>query len=200
MGSAGSTEAISQSGTVASMLENLNGLHGPPYKVRMSLPPPLLRHTLNTWQPTGNDNKDVQALRERLYEYNKTRFFDEFSYPYMRNQTRPERWDRNSEVIGKDGFASFPVEQTNNIRWYVENRILQGSDLPEKEKDQFKSDVMDMVQSLIMTDGNGWQADEFVRTYGDLRVEGMIIWDVINVVSQRFMVLHYAGVMYSRRR
>lgn len=65
-----------------------------------------------------------------------------------------------------------------------------------------------MVQSLIMTDGNGWQADEFVRTYGDLRVEGMIIWDVINAEdpsgnnpnSQRLMVLHYVGVGYSRRK
>jgi hypothetical protein len=191
MGGAGATaEAISKSGVVASMLENLNGLHGPPYK------------------PTGNNDKDSQALRERLYEYNKMRFFDEFSYPYQRNQSRPERWDRDGEVVGKDGFASFPIEQSNNIRWYVENRIVQGSEhLPEKEKDNFKADVVNMIQSLIMTDNHGWQADEFVRNYGDLRIEGMIIWDVIdapdpsgnNPNSQRLMVLHYAGVGYPRR-
>ncbi|KAF4119897.1 hypothetical protein GMORB2_3585 [Geosmithia morbida] len=191
MGGAGATsEAISKSGVVASMLENLNGLHGPPYK------------------PTGNNDRDSQVLRERLFAYNKTRFFEEFSYPYQRSQTRPERWDRKTEVIGKDGFVSFPVEESNNVRWYVENRILQGSDLPEAEKNNFKADVGDMVQSLIMTDGYGWQADEFVRTYSDLRVEGMIIWDVIsapdpsgnNPTSQRLMVLHYVGAGYYRRK
>lgn len=36
MGGAGATsEAISKGGVVTSMLENLNGLHGPPYKVRI---------------------------------------------------------------------------------------------------------------------------------------------------------------------
>jgi hypothetical protein len=36
MGGAGATsEAISKSGVVTGMLENLNGLHGPPYKVRI---------------------------------------------------------------------------------------------------------------------------------------------------------------------
>ena len=162
---------------------------------------------LNKWKPTGDNDKDAQALRERLYEYNKQRFFDEFAYPYQRNQTRPERWDRDSEVIGKDGFASFPIEQMNNVRWYVENRIVQGADnLPPKEKDDFKADIVNFVQSLIMTDDHGWQADEFVRTYGDLRVEGMVIWDVVNAVdpsgnnpnAQRLMVLHYVGVGYPR--
>ena len=148
-------------------------------------------------------------MRERLYEYNKQRFFDEFSYPYQRNQTRPERWDRDSEVIGKDGFASFPIQQINNVRWYVEDCIVQGSDnLSEEEKDHFKADIEDKVRSLIMQDDRGWQADEFVRTYGDLRVEGMIIWDVIHApdpsgsdeTTQRLMVLHYVGVGYHRRK
>ena len=36
MGGSGATaEAISKSGIVANMLENLNGLLGPPYKVRI---------------------------------------------------------------------------------------------------------------------------------------------------------------------
>ncbi|KAM3536830.1 hypothetical protein ARSEF1564_010247 [Beauveria bassiana] len=181
MGGAGATsEAISNSRVVASMLENLNGLYGPPST------------------PTGNNDKDAELLRGRLYEYNKKRFFEEFSYRYQRNQTRPERWDQESEVIGKDGFASFPVEQSEQVRWYVENRIVQGH-LPQKEKNNFKADVVDMVNSLIDTDSYGWQADEFVRTYSGLRVEGMIIWDVINApdpsgtnpTSQRLMVLHY---------
>lgn len=147
-------------------------------------------------------------MRERLYEYNKRRFFDEFSYPYQRNSTRPEGWDRKLEVIGKDGFASFSLESANNVRWYVENRLVPGSDLPEKEKDNFKSDVMLMVLSLIREDGNGWRADEFRWTYGDFRVDVMIIWDVINApdpsgnnsTSQRLMVFHYVGVGYGRRK
>ena len=48
--------------------------------------------------------------------------------------------------------------------------------LSEDDESQFKDDVVDMVESLIMTDSNGWRADEFVRMYGDLKLDGMIVW------------------------
>ncbi|KAH7324301.1 hypothetical protein B0I35DRAFT_423869 [Stachybotrys elegans] len=200
MGGASATSAAisSQNGVVSRMLDNLNVLHGPPVKA------------------TGNADQDAQILRERLLAFNKARFFDEFSYHYRKNQSRPEYCENQAEVIGKDGFASFPIEEVNQVRYYVENRILGGSSLSREDKDQFKDDVVEMVESLIMSDHKGWQSDEFVRTYGKLnssggmsklRVEGMIIWDVIdapdpsgaNPSSQRLMVLNYVGVGYPRK-
>jgi hypothetical protein len=92
------------------------------------------------------------------------------------------------------------------VRYYIEHRILGGTSLSRDNKDQFKSNVINMVKSLIITDSHGWQSDEFVRAYGDLRFNGMIIWDVINAPdpsgnpsSQRLMVLNYVGVGYPRR-
>lgn len=65
-----------------------------------------------------------------------------------------------------------------------------------------------MVESLISVDSNGWQADEFVRRYGELQVDGMIVWDVIEApdssgkspFSQRLMVLNYVGTGYTLKR
>jgi hypothetical protein len=148
-------------------------------------------------------------LRERLLEYNKTRFFDEYSYSYQGNNSRPENCAQPDKVFGKEGFASFPIEQMNNVRYYVEKKLLAeaGMSLSEDDKNQFKADVLDMVESLIMTDSHTWQADEFVRSYGNLTVNGMIVWDVINAPdpsgrntsSQRVMVLNYVGTCYPHK-
>jgi hypothetical protein len=65
-----------------------------------------------------------------------------------------------------------------------------------------------MVERLIMTDSNGWQVDKFVRSYGDLKVDGIIVWDVINVLDplgqnptpQRRIVLNYVGTVYPKKK
>jgi hypothetical protein len=147
-------------------------------------------------------------LRERLFEYNKTRFFDEYSYSYRGSRSRPENCAEPDKVVGKDGFASFPVMQINQIRYYVEHRILAGMSLSKDDEDHFQDDVDSMVKSLIYTDSNGWQAHEFVRSYGDLKVDGMIVWDVINAPDplgenpspQRLMVLNYVGTVYPKKK
>lgn len=143
-------------------------------------------------------------MRERLFDYNKKEFFDEHSYSYRGNHSGPENCTKPDQVVGKDGFVSFPTAEVDRVRYYVEKRLLGGTPLSKDGKNQFKDDVVSMVESLIMTDSNGWQADEFVRTYGDLKVYGMIVWDVINAQdpsgnnpsSQRLMILNYVGTGY----
>ncbi|KFA45476.1 hypothetical protein S40293_11566 [Stachybotrys chartarum IBT 40293] len=186
MGGASDTVGIiGQNGIVSKMLESLNGLHGPPVK-----------------QPTGDIDKDSQILRERIYEYNRECFRKEFSYTYHKSQSRPEGSENLEEVIGKDGFASFPIQEVDNVR-YVENRILKGATLAKVDKDKFKNDVVDFVENLIFSDDRGWQVDEFKGTYDKkLKVQGVVVWDVIdapdpsgkNPSSQRLMVLNYVGV------
>jgi hypothetical protein len=185
-GSSATAGVIGQSGVVSKMLESLNGLYGPPVK------------------PTGDIDKDSQILRERLYEYNRECFRKEFSYTYHKNQSRPESAENLEEVIGKDGFASFPIQEVDNVRSYVDHRILQGASLAKADKDNFKNDVVDFVENLIFSDDRGWQVDEFKGVYDNkkLKVQGVVVWDVIdapdpsgrNTSSQRLMVLHYVGV------
>jgi hypothetical protein len=63
-----------------------------------------------------------------------TRFFDEFSYSYHKDQSRPENYQTGDKIVGKDGFASFPIEQVGNVRDYVEHRILGEMSLSNDDK------------------------------------------------------------------
>jgi hypothetical protein len=97
----------------------------------------------------------------------------------------------------------------DNVRSYVENRILKGATLSKVDKDKFKQNVVDFVENLILGDHLGWQVDEFIDTYdnGKLKVQGVVVWDVIdapdpsgrNPSSQRLMVLNYVGIGYREK-
>jgi hypothetical protein len=97
----------------------------------------------------------------------------------------------------------------DNVRSYVEHRILKGATLSKDDKDRFKQDVVEFVDNLMEGDHLGWQVDEFTNTYDNnkLKVQGVVVWDVIDVPdpsgrnpsSQRLMVLNYVGVGYREK-
>lgn len=100
----------------------------------------------------------MEMLEQSLYSFVVKHFQEFYEYPYLRRDSVPVHWDGCSSVYSSDDFVTCPTGDTGTIDGYIQQALIQRSQIPDCYIKKAKSDLMgDLRAQLDGAPTDGWR-------------------------------------------